>query len=86
MSLQKLLTRLANLDFIFRQLHHIKVRFFSLSGSLVPGKGLITGGNKPLWDENDLFKAALQLIEETSKVYFFNLTLLIIERDEICGG
>jgi hypothetical protein len=31
LSLQKLLTRLANLDFVYTQLHHMKVRFFSLS-------------------------------------------------------
>jgi hypothetical protein len=50
LSLQKLLTRLANLDFIKTQLGYMKVRFFSLSE--------LTPQQQAYFDDAQLFKSA----------------------------
>ncbi len=52
-----MLTRLANLDFIYENLSHLKIRFFSLSHEQAEGL-----------DQATLFKTAYDLINETAKV------------------
>lgn len=64
MSLNKLLTRLANLDFIFVQLHHLKVRFFSLGSQL---GGNVAAGKKSFFDEAEVFRKPFELISETAQ-------------------
>ena len=51
--MQTLLTRLANLEFIYEQLAHLKIRFFSLND----GRD---------FKDTELFKTAYDLVQETA--------------------
>ena len=53
--MQRLLTRLANIEFIYEQLNHLKIRFFSLS-------------HPQIEDTEFGFKTAHDLIHDTSNV------------------
>jgi hypothetical protein len=70
LSLQKLLTRLANLDFVQSQLHYMKVRFFALSSDR----------GAAYFDETALFKTAHEIIFDASKVTLNYLKHMLICR------
>ena len=90
LTLDKLLLRVANLDFALKQLELLKIRFFTTNGSSSASAAPNTSTNKTnnqivlKADNNDaVFKAAVDSINSTAKVNLkssLNFTFFLILR------